>query len=102
MDDGRLAGMVVVLTYAVHCIVCRGSNFVHSDNGAVTNGAAIVPRHVRADGNGFESFLGRCHVYTPELHDLNFVCQAEPSASVSSCAMAARHKRRDGPPRRIG
>src|SRR6185437_3428052 len=102
MHDGRLAGMMVMLTYAVHRIVCRGSHFVHPDNGAVTNGAAIVPRHVRADGNGFESFLGRCHVYTPELHDLNSVCQAEPGASVSSCAMAARHKRRDGPPRRIG
>jgi hypothetical protein len=29
---------------------------VHADNLAVTDGAAIVPCHVRADGNGFESF----------------------------------------------
>src|SRR6476646_6730308 len=71
MHDGRLAGMVVMLTYAVHRIVCRGSHFVHADNGAVTNSAAIVPRHLRADGNGFKSLLGRCHVYTPALHDFN-------------------------------
>ncbi len=50
-----------MLPYVVHRIVCGGSQFVHSDNGAVTNGAAIVPGHVRPRGNGLEGLPGRCH-----------------------------------------
>jgi hypothetical protein len=56
MQDGRLAGMMVMLTYVVHRIVRRGPHLVHADNLAVIDGAAIVPCQVRADGNGFESF----------------------------------------------
>src|SRR6185437_2669723 len=55
-------GMMVMLPYAVHRIVRGGSGFVHSDNGAVANGAAIVPRHARAHGNGLESLGTRLGV----------------------------------------
>src|SRR4029078_2853781 len=60
---GVAVGMMVWLTCVVHRIVRRGSNLVHADNRAVTDGAAIVPCHVRADGNGFDGFLGLCHLY---------------------------------------
>jgi hypothetical protein len=56
----------------------------------VTNGAAIVPRHVGADGNGFESFLGRCHVYAPQLHDLEF-CSPGRSQRIGQFMATARH-----------
>src|SRR6188768_246354 len=61
MHDCRLAGMMVMLLHVVHRVVCRGSHLVHSYNGAVTDGAAIVPYHVRADGDRFEGISSRWH-----------------------------------------
>src|SRR6185437_1081601 len=99
MQDGRLAGMMIMLAYAVHRIVRRGSKLVHSDNGAVTNGAAIVPGHAGADGNGFERLFGRCHLYARWLHDLNsfarpYAAHRPPSIRCFIACSIARVSRR--------
>src|SRR6478752_1663256 len=87
MHDCRLAGMVVMLLHVVHRIVCRGSHLVHSHNGAVTDGAAIVPRHARADGDRLEGSSGRWHASMLRLFERNI---AEVGLAIGAYASPRR------------
>jgi hypothetical protein len=54
----------------------------------VTDGTTVVPRHVRANGDGFEGFFGRGHIYDPVTCSRRFMSGGVASVSPASSWVA--------------
>lgn len=54
MDNVRLAGMMIMFLDRVHRVVSGSAMFVDASNGAVANGAAVVPRYGGTSGDCLE------------------------------------------------